>query len=596
EASGIFGVFANGNSGPGCRTSGAPGSNLVTYSVGAYDSANTIAPFSARGPGQDGMVKPDIAAPGVAVRSAYFGNRMGTGSGTSMAAPHVSGAVALLWAAAPELVGNIQATRDLLDVTAVDTPNDQCGGSPGNNNVFGEGRVDAQALVRGRQVGTLVGRVTDQTTGEAVPNAQVRIVGGSGDLPIDRTVVANADGHFRSGLPAGDYEITGSAYRYLPGSARVSITNGATTTQDLALGRAPTTVVTGQITDGSGHGWPLYSVVTVDGYPGGPVYTDPASGRFEVTLPAEADYNVTIDPVYPGYPTITETVHVTGDRTTFDHAVPADLTTCTAPGYGWNGRVTTFDGWTEATPQDGWQISGRQGSWRFDNPAGRTQPPGALGAFPIADPAANQRGTVDSTLTSSAFDLTGHTAPELRLDMRYLGAPRSQEGRIEYSTDGQRWTPIWSATTTNVVGQVSIPLPEVAGQDSVRFRFTFTGRSDTHYWAFDNLFVGTRRCLARDGGLVVGAVYDQASGDGLVNTKVGLTSMPGSYAWSQWNVDPTRVGSPYWLFAPGNGSDQLWAEAVGHQRYVADVTVTPHRLTHHDIRLTAAAATNRNGS
>ena len=50
-ASGIFPVFANGNSGPSCGTVGAPGSYPESFGVGAYDVNNAIASFSSRGPG-----------------------------------------------------------------------------------------------------------------------------------------------------------------------------------------------------------------------------------------------------------------------------------------------------------------------------------------------------------------------------------------------------------------------------------------------------------------------------------------------------------------------------------------------------------------
>ena len=72
-ASGQFGVFANGNNGPQCATSGSPGSRLVAYSVGNYNSSHTISNTSSRGPGQDGVLKPDISAPGSAVRSSVPG-------------------------------------------------------------------------------------------------------------------------------------------------------------------------------------------------------------------------------------------------------------------------------------------------------------------------------------------------------------------------------------------------------------------------------------------------------------------------------------------------------------------------------------------
>jgi subtilisin family serine protease len=150
EAAGIFAAFANGNEGEyGCDSSGAPGARSVTYSVGALKSDGSVAEFSSRGPGQSGSVKPDITAPGVAVQSAAPGRTtLVPLSGTSMAAPHLAGAVALLWSAVPELVGDVLATREILDRSAVNVGGAAalaCGGTTANNNVYGEGRLDVLA-------------------------------------------------------------------------------------------------------------------------------------------------------------------------------------------------------------------------------------------------------------------------------------------------------------------------------------------------------------------------------------------------------------------------------------------------------------------
>jgi len=128
-ASGIFPAFSNGNAGPGCNSSGSPGDYVNTYSAGAFDIGNNIAGFSSRGPSAfGGEIKPNIAAPGVDVRSSVPGNSYAFFSGTSMASPHVAGTVALMWSAAPALVGDIAATRGLLDQTAIDTEDLSCGG------------------------------------------------------------------------------------------------------------------------------------------------------------------------------------------------------------------------------------------------------------------------------------------------------------------------------------------------------------------------------------------------------------------------------------------------------------------------------------
>lgn len=148
NASGIFGVFSNGNEGEqGCGSAGLPAAREVSYSVGAYDVNNTIAEFSSRGPGQDDIIRPSISAPGVDVMSSYPGGTYVEMSGTSMAAPHVSGAVAALWSAAPDLIGDVEGTRALLNQTAIDTEDLSCGGTAENNNVYGEGRLDLYALV-----------------------------------------------------------------------------------------------------------------------------------------------------------------------------------------------------------------------------------------------------------------------------------------------------------------------------------------------------------------------------------------------------------------------------------------------------------------
>ena len=108
-AAGIMMVSAAQNSGPGCSTvQNPPGIYEATYSVGALNTGtDTIAGFSSRGPvTADGSnrIKPDITAPGTNTRSATNAgdSSYANFSGTSMATPHIAGAMALLWNAHPE--------------------------------------------------------------------------------------------------------------------------------------------------------------------------------------------------------------------------------------------------------------------------------------------------------------------------------------------------------------------------------------------------------------------------------------------------------------------------------------------------------------
>jgi subtilisin family serine protease len=147
-AAGIWPAFSNGNSGPSCQSSGSPGDFINTYSAGAFDINNAIASFSSRGPSLfGGEIKPNIAAPGVNVRSSVPNNAYDSFDGTSMASPHVAGTVALIWSEVPSLKGDITTTRQILDDSAVDTAAANCGGTTDDNNVWGEGKLDAFAAV-----------------------------------------------------------------------------------------------------------------------------------------------------------------------------------------------------------------------------------------------------------------------------------------------------------------------------------------------------------------------------------------------------------------------------------------------------------------
>lgn len=246
---GIFGVFANGNLGAqGCGSASSPGSRTVNYSVGAYDVTGAPAAFSGRGPGQDGQVKPDIAAPGVNVRSSLPGGRYGAYNGTSMATPHVAAAVALLWSADSDLVGDISGTRALLDGTAVDAPNSQCGGTDDDNNVFGEGKLDTRALVESTQAGTtgrLTGTVTEATTGAPVRGAQIILTAGG----VVRSARSDDGGQVAVTLPTGDYTVTVRAFGYESAETEVTIVEGESATLTVALDAAPGHAISGTVVD-----------------------------------------------------------------------------------------------------------------------------------------------------------------------------------------------------------------------------------------------------------------------------------------------------------------------------------------------------------
>jgi serine protease AprX len=150
RAAGILTVHSAGNKGAGCSTVSEPAAIYdASFTVGATDSNDKITSFSSRGPVTvDGssLLKPDISAPGSNIRSATRGGVYSTLSGTSMAAPHVAGAAALVLSAYSELRGNVGSIETLLERTAVPRETDEpCGGTDTRipNNTYGWGRVDA---------------------------------------------------------------------------------------------------------------------------------------------------------------------------------------------------------------------------------------------------------------------------------------------------------------------------------------------------------------------------------------------------------------------------------------------------------------------
>ena len=150
EAVGIANIFSGGNAGPNNTTISAPqriNTTIVnTFSVGSVNAnlnGNPISYFSSRGPLQcpandsSLIIHPEVVAPGHNVRSSVGPNSYSTKSGTSMAAPHVSGAVLLLKEAFPELSGAEILTA--LYYSASDL------GDVGEDNTFGRGIIDCYA-------------------------------------------------------------------------------------------------------------------------------------------------------------------------------------------------------------------------------------------------------------------------------------------------------------------------------------------------------------------------------------------------------------------------------------------------------------------
>jgi subtilisin family serine protease len=136
-------VIAAGNSGPSNNTVSSPGCVPEVLTVGAVDRDDSTASFSSRSPVQrTHTLKPEIAAPGVAISAASAGGRgvyaYRSMSGTSMATPHVAGAAAIVKQRHPDWDAQ-QIKAALVSSAASDIP--------GDVRETGGGRLDVKAAI-----------------------------------------------------------------------------------------------------------------------------------------------------------------------------------------------------------------------------------------------------------------------------------------------------------------------------------------------------------------------------------------------------------------------------------------------------------------
>lgn len=283
-SAGIFPSFAAGNDGPGSQTIGSPGSFPESFTVGATDMYDQTASFSSRGPvfwtdenGQEQrIIKPDISAPGHKIYSAWPAKKnegkYNTISGTSMATPHVTGAVALLYQANPNLT--IEEVKETLKKTARIEPH--MGTLP--NDSYGSGIINIyQAVTETAFAGELKGKLTNKD-GDPI----------SGKLEIKEeglTLSIDKDGSFSFKIREGSHRVILTSFGYKNFETTVDLKKGEALSVEWKLEKTEAYSVKGKIQNDEGK--PVsYAFVRIKGTPL-PSYRTDVQGTFEINnLPA----------------------------------------------------------------------------------------------------------------------------------------------------------------------------------------------------------------------------------------------------------------------------------------------------------------------
>lgn len=546
---------------------------------------------------------------GLAVYNTYSDTGWDVYGGTSLAAPLIAAMYALAgtpvagtWPASYPYQDVNQAT-DLNDVTSGSNgscePAVLCQAGTGWDGPTGLGTPDGVGALTEGPHGIITGTVTDSATGKPIAGATVSAGGGY-------TTTTDTSGHYTLGVPPGTYDLTVSDYDYANGTASgVSVANGASVTENFPLTAIPMYTISGTVTDGSGHKWPIRAKITVSGYPGGPVYSSPYNGKYSVTVPEKASYTLSASAAdLPGYSSQQVTVNLADANVTQNIALTVDPSTCSAPGYAYKntGATEDFAGWTGSTPQDGWTVTDNNGSgdtWGFNNPGSPSYvdpPPAGDASFASVDDY-HVTTASDTSLTSPVIDLSDTSDPQIVFDLGYIPV-YGETADVDLSLDGgTTWSTVWTVPSSFEADQMDIPIPQAAGDADVMVRFHWTYNpanpsENGRWWSIGNVLVGEHTCAPVPGGLVAGVVKDANTGepvDGVTVTSDSDSSQAG--VSGPTSSDPGLPDGYYLLFSSHTGATGFKLTGGYYAATTDDVDVTADTLTQANLKIDAGRLT-----
>jgi subtilisin family serine protease len=518
---GIMFIKAAENDGFDCGTVASPGHLPEVTAVGAFEEGDTITWFSSRGPmlynGQT-IIKPNLAAPGLDCPTTTNGGGYGNSMGTSAACPHVTGVVALILSARPDLAGRVDTLQMILQETAEPKVDLQCppndpSGVP--NNVWGYGILnayDAVLLAQSLGMGDIQGQVSDNGTGQPIAAAEISFEDSAGRSLLGTDVTGGVYTHT---LPASTYTVTVATYGYHPGVVSgVPVISGGLTIQDISLTARPAYVISGTVC-AAGSGDPLSATVTVLYAPLSPVQSDPTTGFYSLTL-AEGSHTLRVE----SFQRLSEDrpVLADGDQT-------QDLTLDPVPYIPYAGNPVLEPG-----PGDAWDsqvvsapsvvfVDGTYYLFYLGSGPGNI---GAVGYATSSDGVNFEKYVGNPILAGdgSGFDADYVGFPAVLVEegtwiIYYLGQASGGQMRI-----GRATAPAPSGPWTRNYNPVLAP---------------------GSFWEWDGGWIFPNSVIQTDEGYVL---YYTGGGIAPVRSKIGRATSPNGIVWTKYD-DPGTPGSPY---------------------------------------------------